>query len=228
MRNAIDMALFILNKYYPCSKAVPVYVAAILLDPARRKTYMRSVWDGPEMNRAIKEVQAIWEEEYKNLPSSGGSQHQQTMLPAKKKKPDEFSAFDKIRQELTVALDSSVTEDNFLSFIDASPIKLHGIKPIQWWCLNEQRTRYPRLHRMALDILSIPPMSDAPERTFSCARRTVAWSRAKLRPKNIEMVELLSNWVSQDLISYKESMEELLDDFSSTEDSAESSDETTC
>jgi hypothetical protein len=188
---------------------------------------MRSVWDGPEMNRAIKEAQAIWEEEYKDLPSSDKSQHHQTMLAAKKKKPDEFSAFDTIRQELTVALDSPTTEDNFLSFIDASPIKLHGIKPIEWWCLKEQRTRYPRLHRMALDILSIPPMSDAPERTFSCARRTVAWSRAKLKPKSIGMVELLSNWVSQDLISYKESME-VLGDFSGTEESAESSDETTC
>lgn len=207
---------------------MPVYVAAILLDPARRKAYMRSVWDVSEMNRAIREVQAIWEEKYRDLPSSNESQHQQTMsLAKKKKKPDEFSAFDTIRQELTVALDSPASEDNFLSFIDASPIKLHGIKAIQWWCLKEQRTRYPRLHRMALDILSIPPMSDAPERTFSCARRTVAWSRAKLKPKTIGMVELLSNWVSQDLISYKESME-VLGDFSGTEDSAESSDETTC
>jgi hypothetical protein len=86
MRNAIDMALFILNKYYRCSKAVPVYVAAILLDPARRKAYMRSVWDVSEMNRAIREVQAIWDEKYRDLPSSNESQHQQTMSLAKKKK----------------------------------------------------------------------------------------------------------------------------------------------
>jgi hypothetical protein len=63
---------------------------------------------------------------------------------------------------------------------------------------------------MALDILSIPLMSDAPERTFSCARRTISWSRAKLKPKNVEIVETLASWISQNFISFDQTSEELL------------------
>jgi len=36
---------------------------------------------------------------------------------------------------------------------------------------------------MALNFLSIPPMSDAPERTFSCGRRIIPWTRAKLKAR---------------------------------------------
>jgi hypothetical protein len=43
-----------------------------------------------------------------------------------------------------------------------------------WWYQDTQRQRWPRLSLMAIDILSIPPMSDEPERVFSGARRTVS------------------------------------------------------
>jgi asparagine synthetase A len=47
---------------------------------------------------------------------------------------------------------------------------------------------------MAMDILSIPAMSDEPKRVFSGARRTVSWERAQMEPKTIEMVECLKHW----------------------------------
>jgi hAT family C-terminal dimerisation region len=47
---------------------------------------------------------------------------------------------------------------------------------------------------MAIDILSIPAMSDEPERVFSGARRTVSWERMQLGPENIEKAECLKNW----------------------------------
>lgn len=37
---------------------------------------------------------------------------------------------------------------------------------------------YPRLHQMAgVDILSVPAMSDDPERVFSCTRRMISWEK---------------------------------------------------
>jgi hypothetical protein len=45
---------------------------------------------------------------------------------------------------------------------------------LAWWCQDTQRQRWPRLSLMAIDILSIPPMSDELERVFSGARRTVS------------------------------------------------------
>ena len=46
---------------------------------------------------------------------------------------------------------------------------------------------------------------------FSCGRRTVSCSRAKLSAASVNMVELLANWVSQGFISPGQGMEELLE-----------------
>ena len=56
---------------------------------------------------------------------------------------------------------------------------------------------------MAIDILSIPAISDEPERIFSGARRTVSWERVKLGVDTIEMLECSKNW-KQNQIAIKE------------------------
>ena len=53
---------------------------------------------------------------------------------------------------------------------------------------------------MAIDILSVPAMSDDPEWVFSCARRTISWDRARLSADTMEKLQCLSNWVKNDLI----------------------------
>ena len=47
---------------------------------------------------------------------------------------------------------------------------------------------------MAIDIYSIPAMSDESERVFSGARRTISWDRAQLSAETIERVECLKSW----------------------------------
>ena len=47
---------------------------------------------------------------------------------------------------------------------------------------------------MAIDILSIPAMSDEPERVFSGGRRTVSWERAQMGAENLERVECSKHW----------------------------------
>jgi hypothetical protein len=53
---------------------------------------------------------------------------------------------------------------------------------------------------MAIDILSIPPMSDEVERVFLGVRCTISWDRARLGAWIVEMTELLGNWNKNDLI----------------------------
>ena len=106
---------------------------------------------------------------YKNLPSSD------VQPPSNKKgkqRQDKIKTpFDEILDELDAPVDPMV-DDDFLSFINDSPVALHGLSPLQWWCQKENRTRHPRLHlQMALDMLSIPPMSDAPEERFRALQR---------------------------------------------------------
>ena len=57
-----------------------------------------------------------------------------------------------------------------------------------------QRTTYPNLAIMALDMLSIPAMSDEPERLFSGAAITVTERRNKLGVESIEALECLKSW----------------------------------
>ena len=169
---------------------------------------MTGTWDLPDMRRVIGQAQEIWGAEYKDrtvleAPSPKPPNGNESKI--KKKKHTEDSGFDKIRNEL-IGLKLGA-EDDFLPFINAPPVELHGnLAPVQWWGLDGQRTQYPTLHKMALDFLSIPPMSDAPERTFSGRRRTISWTRARLKPKNVEMVETMANWILNGLIpgSYKE------------------------
>ena len=47
---------------------------------------------------------------------------------------------------------------------------------------------------MAIDILSIPPMSDELERVFSRARRIVSWDRGQMEVETIEIRECLKHW----------------------------------
>lgn len=72
--------------------------------------------------------------------------------------------------------------------------------PLEWWCREEQRIEYPRLHQLAIDVLSVPAMSDDPERVFSCARRTIPRDRSRLSADTVEKLQCLSNWVKNDLI----------------------------
>jgi hAT family protein len=224
MRDAVDMALFVLKKYYRLSNAVPAYTSAVLLDPSKRKQYMTKTWEPGELRQAIGRAQGVWETAYKDLSVPSESQLEPPQNPRRHGKERDLSPFDKIQAELSVKSDP-VIDNDFLSFINATTTRLNNMKPIQWWCQEEQRTRYPRLHRMALDFLSIPPMSDAPERTFSCGRRTIPWTRAKLKARSVEMVESLSNWISQGLVPSDQGMEECVEAFCDTEIDSNSSEE---
>jgi hAT family C-terminal dimerisation region len=46
----------------------------------------------------------------------------------------------------------------------------------------------------AIEILSIPAMSDEPERVFSGGRRTIPWERMQLGMSSLEHTECMKSW----------------------------------
>jgi hypothetical protein len=54
---------------------------------------------------------------------------------------------------------------------------------------------------MAIDILSIPSMSDEPERVFLRARRTVSWDRGQMKPEIIEIRECFKHWKKSGILN---------------------------
>ena len=70
--------------------------------------------------------------------------------------------------------------------------------PIRYW--HARRQEYPRLSRMALDILTIQPMSAERERLFSTAGRIVTPLRSRLDANTIGMAQTLRSWLRAGLI----------------------------
>ncbi|KAG7423575.1 putative AC transposase [Fusarium oxysporum f. sp. raphani] len=196
MLHSIEMGWFVLNKYYTISEEAPVHVAALLLDPRCRKAYLDKNWKSAWINPAIVGVRQLWEEEY-NINNSvndidGDIVTTPEDTPVAPGKPP--SQLQILLQEMEVETTVSTDSDDLEAFINAPAIKI-DCEPLEWWCRTEQRRQFPRLSRMAIDILSINPQSAEPERTFSGARRTASWDRLSITCERIEEVECLGNWM---------------------------------
>lgn len=190
MVNSINMGWYVLNKYYKSSDEAPAYTTALLLHSRRRLKYIDINWVSSWREPALTAAREIWAK-HKDLP-----------IPKSQKKTDnsqELSKFERLAVELDVMEDDDEEEDEFERFVNAKPCKI-TCSPLEWWCKEEQRLEYPRLHQMAIDILSIPPMSDEAERVFSGVRRTISWDRARLGAWIVEMTEVLGNWNKNGLI----------------------------
>ncbi|KAG7418782.1 Zinc finger BED domain-containing protein DAYSLEEPER [Fusarium oxysporum f. sp. rapae] len=195
--HSIDMCWFILDKYYTMTEDVPVYAAALLLDPSKRKSYIEECWPEEWHEGAFAAARSLWKEEY-NYDVEIHLSEQSLAVPAllKRKKDTMLS---KMRLEVrNKTMARARGKDDFDSFISEAPIALaEDTTPLQWWCSEDVRTAYPRLSRMAIDILSVPAESAEPERTFSGARRTARWDGLRLLIESIEKIECIGNWLRE-------------------------------
>jgi hypothetical protein len=147
MLHAIEIGWFILDKYYNRTDEVPVYAAALLLDPSKRSAYLRKNWRESWIEPAITAANAIWEKEYKTIlvpELEAVSEIQTTQRPQ-----NAINELARLLDEGSVATEDK-DHDDFIEFINITPIKLSNTTPLQWWCRPEQRERYPKLHKWLL------------------------------------------------------------------------------
>ncbi|KAF5253811.1 hypothetical protein FOXYS1_14492, partial [Fusarium oxysporum] len=196
MLHSIDMGWFVLDKYYALSGESPIYATALLLDPSKRARYLEINWKGEWAEAAIRDALSIWEEEYKMAPTLGPAQ---ALSEAFRSQQGHSNKLDRLLNEIMVAEDITRDVDDFENFIHNKPIKIEG-SPLVWWCQRDQVRTYPRLSRMAIDTLSVPPGSADPESAFSGGRRTLSWGRERMSCVNLEKVECIGNWLREGLI----------------------------
>jgi hypothetical protein len=194
MVRAIEMGWFILDKYYNMTDQVPVYAAALLLDPQRRAAHIKKNWPEEWYEPALNSAITFWEEGFDRSFRSDTPTALEAMPPPPKKKKDNQLAL--LMKEMEVVTTEAQYDDDFQAFIEAPTFRI-DCNPLQWWCRSEQRQRYPKLSHMAITILSIPAESSEPERVFSGARRTCSWDRFRLRCHNIEKIECIGNWLRE-------------------------------
>jgi hypothetical protein len=194
MLHAIEMGWFLIDKYYSKTEEAPVYAAALLLDPSRRAAYLKQNWPADWYETSVAAASTIWEQDYGMLPQDDGGTKPPSAPPPPKRPRNQL---DVLLESLQVKRAASKDVDDFMAFIEAQPIDLDGMTPLEWWCGSEQRRRYPQLSQMAIAILSIPAESSEPERTFSGARRTCSWDRLRLSCSKIEMIECIASWLRE-------------------------------
>jgi hypothetical protein len=170
----------------------PFYAAALVLNPGRRARYIEANWPRKWARPALAAVKKLWEkyrEEVKPptfpAPFSYGSPIQE---------PKELDTFDQIRLTLQSTVIRPSSDDEYEDYNKVESYDPGKQGALAWWLQDTQRQRWPRLALMAIDILSIPPMSDEPERVFSGARRTITWDRGQMLPETIEQRSCLKHW----------------------------------
>jgi hypothetical protein len=179
------------NKYYLKTDEVTAYGAALLLAPHRRKAYIDRNWKPAWRKPVVDAARKLWVKEYKDKYTAEEGEE----ATDRNYELDEYDLWSRKQSSL------NSIEDEFDHFINASPTNLPAdTTALDWWLNPSNRVAYPSLYRMAIDILSIPPMSAEPERIFSGARRTISWQRMRLGPVNIERSECLKSWVRGGII----------------------------
>jgi hAT family C-terminal dimerisation region len=170
-----------LDHYYNLTDRSPVYIAAIVLNPKWKFEYFTSIWTSEWIEDAKRKLRRFWEEHYQ---SKGVSAETVTKAIA----PTPKNAYQAWINSKLAPVDCVDEYTRYLT----DPTLPHIVDALPWWV--QQRGQYPALGTMAIDILSIPGMSDEPERVFSGARRTITDFRGSLKASSIEMLECIKSW----------------------------------
>lgn len=133
-----------------------MYLAAVVLNPWRKWEWINKRWEGRATWRADgrSAIKKLWNQ-YKDLPLDKvlpqEMDQELTGLAAFKRGCDDES--------------TCMILDEYTYWVERVPRDREFKTPIAYWVAH--RSRWPRLARLALDIYSIPAMSDEPERIFS-------------------------------------------------------------
>lgn len=203
-----------LRKYYNATDRAPAFISAIVMCPQYKWKYFKDCgWLPAWISTAEKKVQQLWKIQYKGLelPVLGEDSEviEQSQDLYENSRRTENSFFEWQRQKFTIPTLSS--QDEYEQYISTPVLPTpKDFDPIQWWQEATQRANYPRLSKMALDLLSIPAMSAEVERLFSSANITITDRRNRIGVDAVEAIECLKSWLRKDNISWLDSEVEAL------------------
>ena len=194
---SITTAWYVLDKYYALSDSTPLYVSALLLHPEYRKAYLTNNWQPSWISQALRGAKAFWRTEYAKLEVDSESSRR-SLSPDEAPLPsaEEPSFFQLQKQRLH--RQHLATDDEFERFVEGQ--QLSPSSPLHWWLEPTQRRTYPRLSRMAIDVLSAPVMSAESERVWSMAKKTISVDRRNLSSEMLEQSELQKSWIHHCLV----------------------------
>ncbi|KID93912.1 Ribonuclease H-like protein, partial [Metarhizium majus ARSEF 297] len=191
----IETAWAKLADYYELTEDSPVYSAATVLNPSLKWSYMERTWEDKLewIEKAKERVGQLWRETYKSISSCP------ILRPSRPqdcttKRLNGYKIWMKEQKSIIFNKD----DDEYEVYCREPVMTISD--PLKWWLEPAQRRRFPNLSLMAIDILSIPPMSTETERLFSKAKLTVTNVRGSMNIDTLNLVECLRSWDRSALI----------------------------
>ena len=169
-----------------------LYTAVFILYSSCCTKYIEVNWPKKQVKSSLEKVRKFQKDyqEAVSLPTSSIS----VLYNRRLNKPRELNMFDQIAQSLKqVAWPAS--QDKYKDYNSEELYKLStGVSALIQQYYNIRRQQYPRLLYIAIDILSIPAISNKPEYVFSGACCTILQEREQLNPETIEIIECFKYW----------------------------------
>jgi hypothetical protein len=191
-----------LDEYYHMLDDCPAYYAALALHPAYRWDYFERTWqEKPDwIEKAQSCVRRLWLDEYKLLPITLVNNEP----VAKRRRLETSSPFERYQHEQRRTSKSVETKaperDEYSRWLeDVNPEDTDIQDPRTYWLTKQNQ--YPRLSRMALDILTVPAMSAECERLFSATGQMVSACRSRLDASIIGLTQSLRSWLKAGIIT---------------------------
>jgi hypothetical protein len=197
----INLAWDKLDEYYQRLDETPIYYTAMALHPAYRWDWFDETWaHKPSWIEKAKETVAdVWLSDYAHLEVRTSSSRGDDEPPAKR--PRFFNPFEKNSRvpSSIPPYAAAIVGDEYQAWQTDRDARDGNVRdPIGYWITKQGR--YPRLSRMALDFLTIQPMSAECERLFSAAGKIVSGLRTNLDAEIIAICQVLRSWYRAGLI----------------------------
>jgi hypothetical protein len=202
-----------LDFYYRKLVQSPCYYAAVALHPAYRWAYFHTAWENIKerdewLQDAKRIVQSLWDQKYRDMVIPGRSSTPCTLQaedpePAiKRARLSTFEEYQQLHRIRATRLEPELDFDAIDEWAQWQVLPRPGdsdIKdPIAYWVANQDE--YPRLARMAFDVMTVPAMSAECERLFSAVGLMVTTLRCRLDASTIGTVQSLRSWLQAGLI----------------------------
>ncbi len=181
--------------------ASPYYLAARVFNPQYRTAFLKneSGHITAEGEKKLFIVRKLWERFRNKIPVSVRPSESENITKLTLQPEENVSNFHNARRNQILKNARPQSQDEFENYIFENPVILDkSTTAIQWWSC--QYGRFPRLSQLAIEVLSIPGMSDKPERVFSGSRRRVPWDRTRTSTRLLEASECVKDWVVQGVL----------------------------
>lgn len=204
-RTQIRLALDKAQQYYARLDDSPAYVASAMLHPGRTLKYFEGHWSGHKawIKRAKDATTSLWLEQYKqpDRPTTESPVKHRAWQTPELNLMEEY----RLRGMMPAISASKAAKYDELEQWFKEQIPQQAVtNPLEWWRTTGS-TLYPDLTQMALDLLSIPAMSDEPERLFSRLGLIITPRRNHLKQETVQAIVCLHSWDKHGLINIKQS-----------------------